>query len=370
MAGGAIPANLAPIFIAAGHANHIPPAILAGVSSVESNLFRNTGPSSAGAVGGMQFEPATAKALGINPNDPRQAIFGAAKLLNQYGYQQNPLRALGAYNGGPGNPQYGYARQVVSEAKRLGGQLSGTGALGRPSVQGLGAPPAQQQQSLSQIVPTFDQAGYNKANARYIAGSFISGQKNPFDIGPKGADLGPNPLFSPGGLTTTAPNAADFQGTKTIQLAQSSLQRLAGGSVLNAHPQLQGQKLANIAGGFLPRGAKYVVGRKDQGRDGQTNPGGPIVANGNGYVVNVLSDPNGFGPKYPLVHFVSGPYAGRTLYFGHTLSTVKPGQRVSAGQVISRTGTSGVGNATVPGWFEIGFADSGSPGRFGQAVPF
>ena len=55
---------------------------------------------------------------------------------------------------------------------------------------------------------------------------------------------------------------------------------------------------------------QYVPGRKDQGRDGQTNPGGAIVADGNGFVVNVLSDPNGFGPRYPLIHFTSGPYAG------------------------------------------------------------
>jgi hypothetical protein len=84
----------------------------------------------------------------------------------------------------------------------------------------------------------------------------------------------------------------------------------------------------------------------------------------------VLSDPGGFGPSYPVIRFSTGPYAGKTLYFGHTLSTVKPGQQVRPGQVISRTGTSGVGNATVPGWFEIGYAPGGVPGRLGQPAPF
>jgi hypothetical protein len=87
-------------------------------------------------------------------------------------------------------------------------------------------------------------------------------------------------------------------------------------------------------------------------------------------VVAVKSDPNGFGPSYPVIHFTSGPYAGRTLYFGHTLSTVSPGQQVTPGQVISNTGTHGFGYATVPGWLEIGFADSGSPGPVGQPAPF
>lgn len=257
MAGGTIPANLAPIFQAAGRANNIPASVLAGVSSVESNLFRNTGPSSAGAVGGMQFEPATARALGINPNDPRQAIFGAAKLLNQYGYQKNPTRALGAYNGGPGNPQYSYAQQVLAEAKRLAPQFQGSQAASAlPTSPQM---PSQPMGVQSTTVPTFNQAAYNKANARYIAGSFLSGQHNPFDIGPKGADLGPNPVFSQGGLTTTAPNAADYQGTKVIQAAQAGLQKLAGGTQLHAHPAITAAATSSLPKGITQFDGKPVA---------------------------------------------------------------------------------------------------------------
>ena len=129
-----------------------------------------------------------------------------------------------------------YARQA------FGGQQGAQGIPGVAAQQGQAGP------SSVSSVPTFNQAGYQKANARYIAGSFIAGQHNPFDIGPKGADIGPNPLFSKGALTTTAPNVADYQGTKTIMAAQSGLQRLAGGTQLHAHPAI-----TSLAANKLPK---------------------------------------------------------------------------------------------------------------------
>lgn len=136
------------------------------------------------------------------------------------------------------------------------------------------------------------------------------------------------------------------------------------------HPGPPPSGAGGTAGGFLPTGAAYKPGRADQGRDFQTRPGAPIVSPGAGYVVRVGSDPRGFGPNYPIVHFTSGPYAGKTMYIGHTHSAVRAGQRVTQGQVLARTGTSPVGNASVPGWAEIGFAGGGNPGSFGQPIPF
>lgn len=130
MAGGTPTPQQVQWFQQAGQQFHINPADLAGIASVESNFGANKGPSSAGAVGTMQFLPSTAQGLGINPNNDKQAIFGAAKLLNQYGYQQDRMRALGAYNGGPGNPQSSYANMVASESHRLSGLLSGVNVKG------------------------------------------------------------------------------------------------------------------------------------------------------------------------------------------------------------------------------------------------
>ena len=55
----AIPADLLPIFTGAQDAYDVPWTVLAAVNKVETDFGRSQGPSSAGAVGWMQFLPAT-----------------------------------------------------------------------------------------------------------------------------------------------------------------------------------------------------------------------------------------------------------------------------------------------------------------------
>lgn len=178
------------------------------------------------------------------------------------------------------------------------------------------------------------------------------------------------------GGNTTNPVAAEGTGLLQMAMARKALQAAASSPTRVSLGLGGGGKQpkyavpGGIAGGFLPKGATYKVGRKDQGQDGQTDPGGPILAPGSGYVISIKSDPNGFGPSYPIVHFTSGPYKGHDVYIGHTLSALPAGAKFNAGAVLSHTGTHGIGNATVPGWFEIGFAPGGLPGEFGQSVPF
>lgn len=63
--------------------------------------------SSAGALGMFQFMPATAKDLGIDPLNWRQAADGAARYLKQLFNQFGSWTwAVAAYNGGPGNISY------------------------------------------------------------------------------------------------------------------------------------------------------------------------------------------------------------------------------------------------------------------------
>jgi soluble lytic murein transglycosylase-like protein len=80
--------------------------ILAAVGEVESDHGRNMGPSSAGAMGPMQFLPSTWETSGVDGNgdgvanimDPEDAIPAAAGYLQDGGAPQDWYRALYSYN--------------------------------------------------------------------------------------------------------------------------------------------------------------------------------------------------------------------------------------------------------------------------------
>ncbi|MCW2743282.1 MAG: Lytic transglycosylase catalytic [Blastococcus sp.] len=103
-------------------------SLLAAVASQESG-FNSSAVSPAGARGLMQFMPATAAGLGVDPMDPRSAIDGAARYLSSLKTQFGSSElALAAYNAGPGTvsryggiPPYSetqnYVRSVMSKAE-------------------------------------------------------------------------------------------------------------------------------------------------------------------------------------------------------------------------------------------------------------
>ena len=103
-------------------------ALLAAVASQESG-FDSQALSPAGAQGLMQFMPATAAGLGVDPLDPSSAIDGAARYLSSLTRQFGSTDlALAAYNAGPGTvrryggiPPYpetqNYVRAVTTKAE-------------------------------------------------------------------------------------------------------------------------------------------------------------------------------------------------------------------------------------------------------------
>jgi hypothetical protein len=123
--GGVPYANL---FTQAANRYGVDASLLAAVASQESS-FDSQAVSPAGAQGLMQFMPATAKGLGVNPLDPTSAINGAAKYLSSLTEQFGSTElALAAYNAGPGTvsryggiPPYAetqnYVRAVMTKAE-------------------------------------------------------------------------------------------------------------------------------------------------------------------------------------------------------------------------------------------------------------
>jgi murein DD-endopeptidase MepM/ murein hydrolase activator NlpD len=99
-------AQLNSLWQRAGAAYGIPWQVLASINKIESNFGRNMGPSSAGAVGWMQFMPATWLRWGTDANGdgmadpwaPEDAIFSAARYLAAAGGRTDLERGVFAYN--------------------------------------------------------------------------------------------------------------------------------------------------------------------------------------------------------------------------------------------------------------------------------
>jgi Transglycosylase SLT domain/Peptidase family M23 len=101
-----VPPFLLPIYQAAGVEYGVRWEVLAAINEIESDYGRNLNVSSAGAVGWMQFLPSTWKRFGVDANkdgrmdpyNPVDAIFAAARYLKAAGYAEDARRAIFAYN--------------------------------------------------------------------------------------------------------------------------------------------------------------------------------------------------------------------------------------------------------------------------------
>jgi murein DD-endopeptidase MepM/ murein hydrolase activator NlpD len=112
----------------AGSAYGVPWEVLGAINKIESAFGRNMGPSSAGAVGWMQFMPSTWDRWGMdadgdglaNPWDPEDAIYAAARYLAAAGAHSDLSRAIFAYN---------HAQWYVDDVLELASELADGGGF-------------------------------------------------------------------------------------------------------------------------------------------------------------------------------------------------------------------------------------------------
>jgi cell wall-associated NlpC family hydrolase len=157
-------AALRPIWQAAGNAYGIPWQVLAAINKVETGFGANLGPSSAGAVGWMQFMPSTWARWGIDangdgvadPNNPTDAIFSAARYLAGCGGQTDITRAVYCYN---------HSNWYVDEVMGLAA-LYGQG--GDPGLFSLGQLQASLHTARREIATSHAQLGVVNLQARKL----------------------------------------------------------------------------------------------------------------------------------------------------------------------------------------------------------
>jgi hypothetical protein len=119
-----IPPFLLPIYQAAGIQYGVRWEVLAAINEIETDYGRNLNVSSAGALGWMQFMPATWRQYGTDANgdgkkdpyNPVDAIFAAARYLKAAGAERDLAKAVFAYNHADW-----YVDSVLLRARLIGG---------------------------------------------------------------------------------------------------------------------------------------------------------------------------------------------------------------------------------------------------------
>jgi hypothetical protein len=117
-----LPPLLLPVYQACGTAYDVPWEVLAAINKIESGFGANMGPSSAGAIGPMQFMPATWAEDGLDADgdgvadalDPLDAICAAASYLHSTGAPGDLHAAVFAYNHADW-----YVEEVLREARNF-----------------------------------------------------------------------------------------------------------------------------------------------------------------------------------------------------------------------------------------------------------
>lgn len=281
--------------------------------------FQNLGPNGAGAEGIAQFIPSTAKGLGVDPMNPTQSLDGAAKLMASYVKKYGSYRdALVAYNAGParvGKPLYAETRQYLANilqgheptstptnrlVENMASRATQTPAAGTGAPQAASSTDAMRQALLSKVLTR------------------TLGANNPLTLDTLSASSLPGGTVAP---TTVANSVVRTTGAPT-QLSPSGY----------VAPWSHHSKVAD--------------GRIDEGTDPTIANGHPIRAIGNAKVVALHHNFYGSTP-YLVYELLDGPRKGQRVYVSEYFNpTVKPGQRVRAGQAVG----TGTGRAIETGW--------------------
>jgi len=133
--------------------------------------------SNKGARGPMQLMPATAKELGVNPDDWQDNIRGGVRYINQMLRQFNdPVLAVAAYNAGPGKVRRAGGVPNIEETQNYVKKVLGTNMAREINAQELGLQ-FDQTQPQAQAEPQV--AGPREIDAQALGMTFGMGNQQP-----------------------------------------------------------------------------------------------------------------------------------------------------------------------------------------------
>jgi Peptidase family M23/Transglycosylase SLT domain len=164
----------------AGEGYGVPWQVLAAINKIESNFGQNMGPSSAGALGWMQFIPSSWMRWGMDgdgngiadPWNPEDAVYAAARYLAAAGAHDDLERAIFAYN----HAQW-YVDDVLELAATFGDDpfALGSPTLASPTVGTAGLEQARQRidsltRALAKLGVKLDRLSWERLEVERKAG--------------------------------------------------------------------------------------------------------------------------------------------------------------------------------------------------------
>lgn len=353
------PEQLLRLWQAAGQAYGVPWTVLAAINKVESNFGRSMGPSSAGAIGWMQFLPSTWLRWGMDANgdgladpwNPVDAIYSAARYLAASGAATDLRQAVFAYNhadwyvnevlqlaqlyaGSDGVPADQWQAQTVFALDRLQAQIAAAAAaVGRANDAYLAA--AARAQGLA------DHARELSARAAQLP--LLSDQ------------LAAEKVAAQAGTEASAAQAQADQLKQALAAAQARLAQLQAQANGAAFDQPAGALLGAapaepVDGYVFPVGGGPAVVSVSHlhhdypAADIAAPEGAPVYALSDGVVLDAWSSDPSCGTGFTI-----RTTDGQTWTYCHLSvldPSVTPGAELSAGAAVGLVGASG--DATGP----------------------
>lgn len=224
-----------------------------------------------------------------------------------------------------------HAAEAAQLLAQLGGGGGGARALGS---MGAGAPAPPQQPDvaalLAQLEAPQQQAGSPLADTPLARPATAGGPEAP--VGPR----------VPSGLTPPAAKPPDVSALVRALSAGSEEQEAPAGTEGHA----SAGEVAAGSGHYVNPLPGFTKGRTDQGVDYSAKAGAPIRAIGNAKVLGITPDWYE-GQPYVYYRLEDGPQKGKVVYVAEQIApSVRPGQRVRAGQTIGRYAPKGTGIET------------------------